>query len=94
MAHSSKTCALSSRKYISELGNSIPDLLEKLRVFWSHCSVFALEKNLKNGNFRNFIPLKETLVATFNETRATTFRKYVPESCILMPNLSQTNKSF
>ena len=29
----SETCALSSGKYVSEPGNSIPDLTEKLRVF-------------------------------------------------------------
>ena len=45
-------------------------------------------------NFWIFVPLKETLVATFNETLAPTLRKYVAEQCILMPNLLKTNKSF
>ena len=45
-------------------------------------------------NFRIVVPFKETLVTTFNETRVRTFRKYVAEQCILIPNLSETNKSF
>ena len=32
-------------------------------------SVFALEKQHKKLNFRAFLPLKDLLVATFNETR-------------------------
>ena len=45
-------------------------------------------------NFPIFVPLNETLATTFNEMRAPTYRKYVAEQCILMPNLSDTNKSF
>ena len=45
-------------------------------------------------NFWIFVPLKETLVATFNETLAPTFRKYVAAQCVLMPSLSEKNKSF
>ena len=44
--------------------------------------------------FRIFVPLKETLVAIFSETRALTFRKYVAGQCVLMPNLSEKKKSF
>ena len=45
-------------------------------------------------NFPIFVSLNETLATTFNEMRAPTYRKYVAEQCILMPNLSETNKSF
>ena len=45
-------------------------------------------------NFRIFVPLNETLVATVYETRAPTFRKYATEQCMLMPNLSRINKIF
>ena len=40
----SETRARFSRKYVSVQGMSIPNLLEKLQFFWSHSSVFALEK--------------------------------------------------
>ena len=33
-----------------------------------------------------FLPARDPLVATFNETRAPTFRKYVSEQGIVMPN--------
>ena len=50
-------------------------------------SVFALEKQPKNLNFQSFfLPLNDPLMATFNETRAPTSRKYVAEVGILMPN--------
>ena len=39
-----ETCTLTWRKYVSKLGISITDLSEKLRFFWSHSSVLALEK--------------------------------------------------
>ena len=54
MAPLSETCALSSGKYVFEPGKSIPDLPKKLRFSWSHSSIFALEKQLKNLNFHRF----------------------------------------
>ena len=54
-----ETSALSSRKYVSEQGMSIPDLSKKLRYFVLYSSVFALEKQPKN--------LRDPLVATFNK---------------------------
>ena len=73
----------------------MPNLSDTNQSFRSHSSVFAFEnKPEKMLNIWIFVPLKGTLVATFNETPAPTFRKYVAEQCILMPNLSETNKSF
>ena len=40
----SETCALTSRKQIIEPGIIIPNWLENLQRFWSHSSVFTLEK--------------------------------------------------
>ena len=40
----SETRALTSRKCVFEPGISIPNLLEKVQIFLSHSSVFALGK--------------------------------------------------
>ena len=42
----SETCALISRKYVSETGLDIPNLLEKLQISLSHYAIFALEYKL------------------------------------------------
>ena len=86
MATFSKTTALSSRKYVSEQGISIPDLLKKHRFFGSHSSVFALEKQPKYPNFQSFVPLRNPLVAHFIETGPPASRKYVSEQGIAMLN--------
>ena len=65
---------------------NIPDLSNKLRVFWSHSSVFALEKQTENINFQSFLPLKHPSVASFKETCALTSRKYVPKPGKSIPN--------
>ena len=86
MATFRETCAIPSRKYASEPGMAIPNLSEKLQFFWSHASVFALERKLKKLNFQSFLPLRNTLVAAFNEMCAPTSRKYVAEKGMVMPN--------
>ena len=86
MATFSKTTALSSRKYISEQGISIPDSSKKNRFFGSHSSVFALEKQPKYPNFQSFVPLRNPLVAPFIETGPPASRKYVSEQGIAMLN--------
>ena len=43
MATFNETCALTSRKYISEPGMSIPNLLEKLHFFLIDSSVYPLQ---------------------------------------------------
>ena len=79
MATFSKISALSTRKYVSEYGMSIPDLSNKLRVFQSHSSVTASEKQRYNRNFQSFLALKYLLVASFKERCALTSRKYLPK---------------
>ena len=86
MATFRETCAVPSRKYVSKPGMIIQTLSEKLQFFWSHASVFALERQLKKLNFQSILPLRDTLVATFNETHAPTSRKYVAENGMVMPN--------
>ena len=56
---------------------------------------FCFRKTIWKAKFSEFfLPLKESLVATFSETRASTFRKNVTEHGILMPNWSRTCQSF
>ena len=86
MATFRETCAIPSRKYTSETGMTIPNLSEKLQFFWSHASVFALERKLKKLNFQSFLPLRDTLVAAFDEMCAPTSRKYAAEKGMVMPN--------
>ena len=56
------------------------------QTFWSHSFVFTLEKKPKKRISRVFLPLRDPLVATFNEMRAPTSIKYVVEQSIMMPN--------
>ena len=39
----SEMVAITSRKYVSETGIKIPNLLGGFQFFWSHTSIFALE---------------------------------------------------
>ena len=82
----SETCALTSRKCVFEPGISIPNLLEKVQIFLSHSSVFALGKYPENLNFHSFLSLKDRLVASFNERHVHTSRKNVAEQGIIMSN--------
>ena len=50
--------------------------------------------SLKKLNFESFLPLKRTLVATLNENRAATSRKYVAEQRVIMANPLKTFQSF
>ena len=59
-----------------------------------HSSVFALEKQPKNLNCQSFLPLKDPLVAAFNEARASNSRKNAAEQGIVMPNWSKTFQTF
>ena len=91
MAAFSEMCARTSRKYASGPTISNLNLLEKLRSFWSHFSVFALEKQPQNLNFQC---LKESSVATFRETCALTSKKYAPEPDMIIANLSDIFQFF
>ena len=78
-----ETCPLTSKKYVSEPGMIIANLSEIFQFFWSHSSVFILEKKHKNLNFQSFLPLRDPLMATFNKRRARTSTKYVAEQGIV-----------
>ena len=57
------------------------------QTFWLHSSVFALKKTPRNLNFQKvFLPSREPLVATFNDTRVPTARKYLAGQDTVMPN--------
>ena len=69
----------------------IPNLSETLEDFWSHSSVFALEKYSKNLSvFTN----KKTLVATFSETRGPISKEHVASQGIMIPKLLETLQCF
>ena len=70
-----ETRALTSRKYVAEQAIVIRNWSKIFQTFWSHSSVFALEKQPENP-----------LVATFNLTRAPTSRKNVAEHGVVMRN--------
>ena len=89
-----ETGAPTSRKYVTEQGIVIPNWSKIFQTFWSHSSIFALQKQPKTLNFQSFLPLKDPLVATFNETRALTSRNYVAEQGIVMSNWSKIFQTF
>ena len=73
----------------------IPNVSETRQSSWPGSSVFVLEKWSKYLNFQSFfLPLIDPLVATVNETRAPTSRKYVSEQAIVIPNWSKTFQTF
>ena len=82
------------RKYGSEQGIMMPNWSKTFQNFWSHSSVFNLEKLPKNLNFHSFLLLIEPLVATFNEMCAPTSRQYVAEEGIVMPNWFKKFQAF
>lgn len=79
---------LTSRKCILEQVIIMPNLWQSLQFFYSHTSIFALEKFPKNLNFLSFF--NETLVTIFNEKRAPTFKKYVAKQDIITSYLLQS----
>ena len=42
-----ETCPPTYRKYVAEQGMVMPNRLKTFQIFWSHFSVFALEKEPK-----------------------------------------------
>ena len=68
---------------LSEPGMIIANLSGIFQFFWLHSSVFILEKKHKNLSFQSFLPLRDTLVATFNKRHTPTFTKFVPEQGIV-----------
>ena len=94
MAAFGETRSPTSRKYVAEQGIMMPNLLQTLQSFWSHSSVFVLEKYPKNLNFQSFLPLEEGLMATSIEKHAPASRKCVAEQDVIMPNLLKSLKFF
>ena len=94
MATFNETRTNAFRKYGSEQGIMMPNWSKTFQNFWSHSSVFNLEKLPKNLNFHSFLLLIEPLVATFNEMCAPTSRQYVAEEGIVMPNWFKKFQAF
>ena len=89
-----ETRAPTSRKYVAEQGIVMPNWSKSFKTFWLHFSNFALEKTTEKNNFQSFLPLRGHLVATSNETRASTFWKYVARRGIVKQNWSKWLKTF
>ena len=81
-----ETCAPTSRIYVAEQGKAMLNLSKTFQNLWLHSSVFGYKKTLKSYILRVFLPLRDTLVATFNERRAPTSRIYIAEKDTVMPN--------
>ena len=94
MATFNETRAPTSRKNVAEQDIVMPNWSKIFQTFWSHSSVFDLEKQLKNLNFQSFFICDSPFVATFNKTRATTSRKHVAELGIVMPHWSKLFRIF
>ena len=77
MAAFRETGAFTSRWYEVEQVVLIPNFPETLEGFWSHSSVFALEKYSKNLSLKSIFTTETTLVATFSETRGPISKEYV-----------------
>ena len=75
-------------RYIDpKLIKNILNLLVILLRFW-------FRKQLRTLNFQSFLPLKDTLLGTFNERRTSTSRKHASEQGIVMSNCSKTFQNF
>ena len=79
MATLNETRAPSSRNHLAEQGIIMSNWWKLFQTYWSLSSVFTSEKQPKNLSFHSFSPLRDPLVATFNETGAPKSRKYVAE---------------
>ena len=88
MANFNGMHAPTSTKYVAEQGIMILNPWQTLQSLWSHSSSFLLEEYP-----RVFLPLN-TLMVTFNEKRAPTFRKIVVEPDIIMSNFFQSPQFF
>ena len=91
MATFSEKGASTDKKYVAEQDMEMPNLLQPLQLFWSHSSVFALEKYLENLSFQRFLP--EALTATFDETGVPTYKWYIAEQGVVISNLLKTFQS-
>ena len=62
--------APTSIKYVAESDIIMTNFFQSLQLFWSHSSVFALEKVAWKSKFSELFYLLEALVAAFSEMGA------------------------
>ena len=75
MATFNTTRAPNSRKYVTQQGILLPNWTRTFQAFWSHSSVFALEKQHKNLNFQSFLPLVGPFGGYFQWNACSYFQK-------------------
>ena len=63
-----ETRAPTSRRYVTEQGMLMPDVLRTFQFFRSHYSVLAVEKYPKTLNFHSSFGSQKLLMAIFSET--------------------------
>ena len=85
----SKTSALTSKNYVFKPDMSIPNLSDRITFLWQHSSGFVQESSPTIQIFRDFLPLKEALVASFSEKGIFTSIKHESELRISIWNLSE-----
>ena len=71
----SETRAPTSRKYVAEQDTMMPNWSKTFQNFWSHFSVFALEKQPKNLNFQSVFTSKRPFGGYFLWNACTYFQK-------------------
>ena len=59
MASFSETHAITTKNYVVEIDLLMPTSSRAFQLFWSHCFVFALEKQSEKLDFQSFLPLIE-----------------------------------
>ena len=78
--------APTSRKYVAEQGIVMPNWSTAFQTFWSHSSVFALEKQPKTLNFQSVFTSSRPFGGYFQSNACTTSRKCAAEKGIVMSN--------
>ena len=75
MATFNKTYAATSRKYVAGQGIVMLNWSKTSQTFWSHSSVFSLEKQPKNLNFQSVFDSKRPFGGYFQRNACTYFQK-------------------
>ena len=75
MATFTKTCAPTSRKHVADQGILLPNRSKTFQIFWSHFSVFALEKQPKKIKSSEFFTSKKHFGRYFQWNACTCFQK-------------------
>ena len=68
-------CAPTTKKYVAEDVIVMTNWLKLFQTFWSHSSVFALEKHSKNLNFHSAFASKRPFSGYFQGNVCTYFQK-------------------